>query len=79
MLQNSSEILASVAFWECLTSMLQNIKNLKGDTLEKKNPKKSHNAKKIEKGTLQSRPVLYVTLKKGTTFIFQFFGPNGPI
>ena len=34
---------------------------------------------KTEKGTLESRPVLYGTRKKRKTFLVQFSGPTGTI
>ena len=41
--------------------------------------KKPHDAKKTERGTRKSRPVLYITLKKGRTFLVQFHSSNGSI
>ena len=50
---------------------------MKGDLLVEKNfEKKSHSAEQNQKGTLWSRPVLYVTRE---TFLVQFPGPTGEI
>ena len=51
-------------------------KKLKGDHLKNFFLKKSLNAEKTERGTLWSRPVLYVTRE---TFLVQFPGPTGAI
>ena len=38
---------------------------------------KKRNGEKTIRGTLRSRPVLYVMRKKGETFLVQFPGPTG--
>ena len=37
---------------------------------------KWHYAEETERGTLESRPVLYVTREKGKTFLVHFLGPT---
>ena len=52
-------------------------KKLKGDPVGKNFPEKSlAMPKKLKRGTLWSRPILYVTRE---TFLVQFLGPTGTI
>ena len=57
--------------WDFSTSILfQNSKKIKGDPLNEKNSKKSRTMpKKLKWGTLQCRPILHDTRKKGKTFL----------
>ena len=56
------------------------IKIIKGEPFGEKNRKKCYDAEKLnKKSEIQSHPELYVTLKEGASFIFQFLVPNGPI
>ena len=58
---------------------MQNIKKLKGNPLQtfKISEKKSHKDEKTEKGDPLVSPVLYVTRKRGITFLVQFARRNG--
>ena len=75
----SKKKLKGGTLWDFSTSILsQTPKKLKGDPLGKIFPeKKVSQCRKItERGTLWSRPVLYVTRE---AFLVQFLGPTGTI
>ena len=64
--------------WSFSTSIVsQNIKKIEGGSFVEIFSEKYHNAEKMELGTFQSRPVLYVTRKRN--FLVQFARPNGSI
>ena len=76
---NAEKLKGEKTLWGFSTSILsQNINKLKwGKIFSRK--KVSHCRKKIERGTLWSRPVWYVTREIRKTFLVQFARPNSAI